>query len=267
MNQVKLQDCVKGMKELDDDIAQCVIIDPPYNIGKSFGNNTTKMSTSEYIDWCEGWLVESIRILKPNGTMFIYGFSEILMHIGVKIQSLFPQVSVRWLVWNYTNKVVPRLNGWQRSHESILCCTFTGCQPVFNLDAIRIPYTESFLKNSNGKVRKSTKGRFSSGETETVYTAHAKGALPRDVIQVPALAGGAGKKERGAYETKHPTQKPIKLTEILLKSCKQEDGLVVIPFVGSGTECLVAQRLGLTFIGFELNQEYIDLTNLRLADG
>jgi site-specific DNA-methyltransferase (adenine-specific) len=263
---IHLQDCVAGMKEIPDKSAQCVIIDPPYNIGKDFGNNSMKNSVSEYIQWSDKWLSETFRIISDTGTVFIYGFSEILMHVGVHIETTYPHISVRWLVWSYTNKVVPRLNGWQRTHESILCCSLTNFSPIFNTDIVRIPYTESFLKNANGKVRKSTKGRFSSGETDTIYTAHENGALPRDVIQCPALAGGAGKKERGPYETKHPTQKPLKLTEILLKSCMVDNGLVVIPFVGSGTECVVAKQLGLPFIGFELNQEYIELAMARLAD-
>lgn len=262
MNTILLQDCIDGMKNLQDKSAQCVIIDPPYNIGKDYKTNTTKMTMDDYLNWCEKWLTESFRIVKDNGTVFIYGLSEILMHVGVRIESQFPDISIRWLVWHYTNKAVPRLNGWQRSHESILCCTRKN--PIFNRDDIRVAYTDTFLKNSNGKSRKSTKGRFSKGEADTTYIAHPEGALPRDVIHCPALAGGAGKKERGGYETKHPTQKPLTLTETLLKSCKQEDGLVVVPFAGSGTECVVAKKLRLEFIGFELNQDYIDLANERL---
>lgn len=260
MEKIYNQDCILGMRELADDCAQCVIIDPPYNIGKKFGNNSTMLTLQKYIEWCDGWIKEAFRILNASGTVFIYGFSEILMHIGVHIETHYAHVKVKWLVWSYTNKVVPRLNGWQRTHESILCCT-TG-KHIFNRDEIRIPYSNTYLKNSNGKPRKSTKGRF--GSANTTYQAHENGALPRDVIQCPALAGGAGKKERGAYKIKHPTQKPIYLTQILLKSCKVKDGLVVVPFIGSGTECVVAKQLGLPFVGFELNQEYIDLTLERL---
>ena len=61
---------------------------------------------------------------------------------------------------------------------------------------------------------------------------------------------------------KHPTQKPFGLTERLFKSCKPEkDGLVVVPFVGSGSELVVAKKLDLNFIGFEINQDYIKLAN------
>ena len=189
--------------------------------------------------------------------MYIYGFSEILAFIRTRIYC-----NVRWLIWHYTNKVTPSLNFWQRTHESILCCYKN--KPIFNRDDVREPYTETFLKNAAGKVRKATKGRFSNGEKETTYTAHEGGALPRDVIKVPALAGGAGKKER----VDHPTQKPLSLCETLLKAAKNKEGetLVVVPFAGSGSECVAAKNELIKFIGFEINAEYIDICNIRLSN-
>jgi site-specific DNA-methyltransferase (adenine-specific) len=133
---------------------------------------------------------------------------------------------------------------------------------VFNRDAVREPYTDTFLKNAAGKVRKATKGRFSNGTKETIYTAHKDGALPRDVIKVAALAGGAGKKER----VNHPTQKPLALCDTLIKAALNEDSstLIVVPFAGSGSECVSAQKNNADFIGFEINSEYIAIANKRL---
>ena len=101
-----------------DESADIVICDPPYNIGKDFGNDSDKQKMDEYLMWCDEWVAECIRILKPQGTLYIYGFSEILAFIRVRIS-----INVRWIVWHYTNKVTPSLNNWQRTHESILCCT------------------------------------------------------------------------------------------------------------------------------------------------
>lgn len=252
-----------------------IIADPPYNIGKDFGNNRDKKDLEEYIGWCMVWIDEGLRCLKPDGTMFIYGFSEILAYLATNIQA-----NKRWLVWHYTNKNVASLNFWQRSHEGILC-VWKDKKPTFFRDAVREPYSETFLKNSAGKVRRSKKCRFSKGASTTVYNAHEKGALPRDVIKVPALAGGAGRSERHFFcktcdktylskdlenhrahtILKHPTQKPLLLTEKLLNSCLNQKGMVFIPFAGSGSECLVAKQLGHDFIGIEINEEYIQLAN------
>jgi len=252
-------DSLKILPTLEADSAQIIIADPPYNIGKDFGNDSDKQPMDEYLLWCEQWIKESLRILKPNGTMFIYGFSEILALILSKVPY---NINRRWIIWHYTNKNVPSLNFWQRSHESVI--VLWKSDKVFHRDDIREAYTEGFLNGAAGKERKATKGRFSKGDKKTTYTAHTNGALPRDVIKIPALAGGAGMNER----VDHPTQKPLALCDKLIRSCKQShsDGYVLIPFAGSGSECLAAKNIGLPFVGIELNAEYVKLINDRLKN-
>ncbi len=271
-NVIYNEDCILGMKRLPNECANIVIADPPYNIGKSFGllpngqpNNSDKQKMKQYLEWCEEWINESLRVLKPDGTLYIYGFSEILAYIRVLLEPIGQdsKCNVRWIVWHYTNKVTPSLNFWQRSHESILVCYKDSKNKVFNRDDIREEYTQGYLKGSAGKVRPSTKGRFSDGKTETVYNAHKDGALPRDVIKgIATLAGGAGKNER----VNHPTQKPLKICEKLLKASKKkgEENLVIVPFCGSGSECVSAKALGIKYISYELNEEYIKVANQRL---
>ena len=256
LNKIYNEDCISGLKKIKNNSVDIIICDPPYNIGKDFGNNSDKQDMTKYLEWCDNWIKECIRILKPNGTLYIYGFSEILSFIRVRID-----INVRWIIWHYTNKVTPSLNFWQRTHESILCCYKE--KPIFNRDNVREPYTENFLKNSVGKVRKSTKGRFSNGENETIYTAHENGALPRDVIKISALAGGAGKKER----VDHPTQKPLELCKKIIDASKNDENtLLVVPFAGSGSECVAAKKENINFIGFEINTKYIDICNDRLKN-
>jgi len=239
-----------------------------------------KREMSEYVRWSKSWMDESIRILKPTGTMFIYGFSEILAFLSVEMP-----INKRWLIWHYTNKNVASLNFWQRSHESIICAWKNN--PVFNRDEVREPYTEGFLNGAAGKIRKGTIGRYSSGGQETVYKAHEGGALPRDVIKIPALAGGAGMNERwficntcggNVFEprelkkhadheiVKHPTQKPLEICRKLIKSAMpKKDGVVLVPFVGTGAECAAAKELGQNYIGFEINPDYIKIAEKTIS--
>lgn len=273
LNTIVLGDVIEELRKLPDESCDIIIIDPPYNIGKDFGNNIDKRELQDYVAWAKSWIYEATRILKPTGTMFIYGFSEILAHLSVEIP-----LKKRWLIWHYTNKNVASLHSWQRSHEAILCVWKD--KPIFNRDEVREPYTEGFLNGAAGKVRKDTVGRFSKGGKETVYTAHEKGALPRDVIKVPALAGGAGmserwflcedcdgvfrpeelKKHRDHAVMKHPTQKPLELTKRLIKSAQPiRDGVVLVPFMGSGSECVATQELGMHYIGIEINPDYVKL--------
>lgn len=280
-------DCIVGMLSLPDNSADIIISDPPYNINKDFGNNHDNRPLNEYIDWSIKWINECLRILKDSGTMFIYGFPEILAHISVNL----PINKQRWLQWHYTNKNMPNLNFWQRSHESILCLWKN--KPIFNRDDIREPYTQGFLMGSAGRVRPAGKCRLSNnGGKDTIYHAHENGALPRDVFNISSLAGGASLKERNIYcktckrliePTKrkehnshdliiHPTQKPLDLTNKLIRSCKPKCKFnVLIPFCGSGSECKCTLMNGGNFISYELNEDYITLaqsvTNCEKASG
>ena len=256
-NKIYLEDCMSGLKRIDSQSAQCIMADPPYNLGKDFGNNKIKLTNREYVKWSKPWLAECKRILMNNGTMFIFGYSEIIPYLTVYLQDEL-DMSVRALIWHYTNRTVPSLKFWQRSHDTILCCWKKKHKPHFNRDNVRVPYTSAYLRNSAGKKRTTTKGRF--GIKETTYNAHKKGALPRDVIKFPCLAGGSGKNER----VDHPTQKPLKVCTYLLKSCQQKEGDLVVPFSGSGTECVAAKCLKINYIGFEINKDYLKIANDRL---
>lgn len=219
-----------------------------------------------------------MRLLKPTGTLFIYGFDEILAHIS----TMLPYDRQRWLVWHYTNKNVANLDFWQRSHESIICAWKD--RPLFNTDEVREPYTDGFVKGSAGRKRPIT-GTGRGGQKESVYNANPLGALPRDVIAVPALAGGSALPERIMWcETcgtmvdphlrkdhlqhdllVHPTQKPRKLTERLIKSCRPEGEFnVLIPFYGSGSECLVVKEMGGKFLSFDLNERYVKMARANI---
>jgi site-specific DNA-methyltransferase (adenine-specific) len=280
LNKIILGDALAELKKLADESCDVVVVDPPYNIGKDFGNNIDKRELSEYVFWCKEWINECIRVMKPSGTMFIYGFSEILAYLSVEIP-----INKRWLIWHYTNKNVASLNFWQRSHEAIICAWKD--RPLFNRDEVREPYTEGFLNGAAGKIRKGTPGRFSKEGKETIYKAHEGGALPRDVIKIPALAGGAGMIERwflcktcdDVFEPrelkkhekheiiKHPTQKPLEISrKLILSATPKKDGVVLVPFVGTGSECVAAKELGKSYIGFEINPDYIRIAEKFLSN-
>lgn len=63
---------------------------------------------------------------------------------------------------------------------------------------------------------------------------------------------------------KHPTQKPLALLERIIKATSKEGDLVLDPFNGSGTTGVAAVKLGRRYVGIDLNEEYLDLTNRRI---
>ena len=277
-NLVHCGDVIDLLSQTGDLKFKSIIADPPYNISKDFGNSRDSMPLTEYVVWSISWIQLCLDRLDTEGLLFVYGFPEILAHISVN----FDLNNQRILVWHYTNKTSPNSKFWQRSYESILVL-WNGSRPSLNIDLIREPYTDAYL-GCAGKVRKETKGRF--GDKETTYNVNDKGALPRDVLKVSALAGGAGKKERyflckdcnsvfplselaqhSEHETViHPTQKPLNLTKKLILSTLDglNPGNILIPFAGSGAECLAAKQLGQNYLGFDLNPDYVQLSNLTL---
>ena len=274
MNKIHCGDFLHISKMLHSEKFDVVIADPPYNIGKDFGNDSDSRSLPEYVEWTKNWLSICLDCLSNKGVIYMYGFAEILAHIAVQ----YPLDKQRWLVWHYTNKTVPSSKFWQRSHESILCL-WKDKRPKLNIDAIREPYTKTYDR-CIGKTRRETKGRYSRNGRTTIYNGHANGALPRDVIKVAALAGGAGNKERwfvcqdcgnrlfAPAEMKHhtnhnliqhPTQKPMALTRRLLLSVGGGGQTALIPFAGSGSECVVAKELGFSFFAAEINKDFVSL--------
>ena len=277
LNTVHCGDVLNLMQKLQgDNIFDVVIADPPYNIGKDFGNDSDCQALPDYLAWCEQWIGECMRLVKPSAPVYIYGYPEILAHIAVRL----PLHQQRWMVWHYTNKTVPTSKFWQRSHESILCI-WKGTRPQLQVDAVREQYTPSFLNGAAGKTRKETFCRYSSKGKKTIYAAHPNGALPRDVIKIPALAGGAGFVERWFYcktcarlcqpneaakhqdhnTIRHPTQKPLALSKKLIASAAKSGGHVLLPFAGSGSECVPAKSLGVHFYAAEINTDFATLAN------
>ncbi|MGI9297280.1 MAG: DNA-methyltransferase [Gammaproteobacteria bacterium] len=282
-NKIRCGDALPMLRAIpQNDIFDVVVADPPYNIGKDFGNDSDSRPLPDYLRWCDEWIGECLRLAKDGAPMYIYGYPEILAHIAVRR----PPDAQRWLVWHYTNKTVPTSRFWQRSHESILCL-WKGARPRLNVDAVREEYTETFLKNAAGKVRRETFCRYSSKGRKTIYAAHPKGALPRDVLKISALAGGAGYAERWFYcktcrrlcepreaeahraheVVRHPTQKPAALGTKLISSAAKPGGFALIPFAGSGSECVAAKAAGINFFAAEINPDYARLANAWLKTG
>ena len=127
---------LKNHPDLGTESAQIVIADPPYNIGKDFGNKSDKQPMGEYLKWCDEWIKDAFcefyaRMVQCSST----AASEILALILARIPE---EVNRRWVVWHYTNKTTPSLNFWQRSHRSII--VLWKDSKVFHRDDVKTIY-------------------------------------------------------------------------------------------------------------------------------
>ena len=247
-----LGDAVVWLKSLDANSADLIFADPPYNIRKAEWDSFE--SQAEYVRWSLQWIEQAARVLKPTGTLYVCGFSEILADLRLPAARFFR--GCRWLVWHYKNKANLG-SDWGRSHESILhfrkSRTFTS-----NVDDARIPYGNHTLKypeHPQAETSQYGNGKESQGR---LWHPHPRGAKPRDVTEIPTTCNGMHEK------TPHPTQKPEELLRKLVLTASNPGDLVIDPFVGSGTTAVVAEQLKRQWQGCDISTEYCDWAIQRI---
>jgi site-specific DNA-methyltransferase (adenine-specific) len=248
--QLHLGDSARWLASLPPASVDLVFADPPYNIQKAGWDSFE--SQEAYIQWSMAWIEPAARALKPTGSLYICGFSEILADLKHPASRLFD--GCRWLVWHYKNKANLGTD-WGRSHESILHLRKSRAFRL-RVDAVRIPYGDHTLRYPTHPQAASS--HYGSGRPHT-WTPNPLGAKPKDVIELPTTCNGMGEK------TPHPTQKPEVLLRRLVLAATDADDLVVDPFSGSGTTLVVAQQLGRRWAGCDLDPEYNRWAATRIA--
>ena len=108
-------DSLQWLKNIRDESVDLIFADPPYNIKKADWDRFD--SQEQYIKWSMLWIAETARILKPTGSLYICGFSEVLADLKHPAMKYF--AGCKWLIWYYRNKANLG-HDWGRSHESIL---------------------------------------------------------------------------------------------------------------------------------------------------
>lgn len=210
-----------------------IIADPPYNLGKDYGNNHDLKGFDEYLDFTNKWLSEAKRVLKDDGTIYVFmgvRFISYLYNILEKEQDLYFN---SWICWHYTQGL-GKTKGFSPRHDDILM--FTKSKKFnFYLDNIRIP--QKYYRSKNNM----------------------RGANSGDVWLFSHVHYCNENRQ------KHPTQKPEGLIERMVLASTSEGDYVVDPFSGSGTTLRVCQQLNRRCLGIELNPEYVENTKKRLS--
>lgn len=247
---------LKFASSLPDQSVDLAIVDPPYNSSKGgewkwnqsgalpgFGGDWKKvdetwddMSLSDYFAFTLSWLKELKRLVKPTGSMWLHGTYHNSGIINFALQLLEIEM-INEVVWFKRNSF-PNLSGRRltASHETILWA-HTGKQRRYYFDYAR---SKAFHDPSD---------RMKDA-----------GKQMRTVWDVP---NNKGRSE--LMHGKHPTQKPLRLSQRMIQLSARPGDLCLVPFAGSGSECVAAQREGLRFIGCEIAPEFVELARTRLA--
>jgi site-specific DNA-methyltransferase (adenine-specific) len=251
-------DSITWLKSLPSGSVDMIFADPPYNIKKADWDNFE--SQEEYIKFSIQWIEQAARVLKPDGTLFVCGFSEILADLKHPATKFFK--SCRWIIWHYKNKANLG-SDWGRSHESILHFRKTK-NFTFNIDDIRIPYNGHTLKYpSHPQAETSQYGNGKNGNH--VWKPNPLGAKPKDVLEVPQDIIEIPTTCNGMHEkTPHPTQKPEELLRKLILASSNRGDTIIDPFCGSGTTPVCAEQLKRKWMACDLSPEYLEWTVNRV---
>jgi len=235
-------DCVNELKNISVNSVDLIVTDPPFNIGKNYGNGfKDRMKKEQYIEWCKQWLKECIRVLKDGGALYLFNYPENNAYLMPFLDEYLN--FRRWMTWHYPVNTGMSPTNFTRSQHSILFYIKGEKPKLFNKKEIAEPY-----RNPTDKRIKELIKNGSNGKT------------PYDVFQFNIV------KNVSKSKTEHPCQLPEKLIEIFIKASSQKYDIVLDPFGGSFTTSVVAKKLERNSISIELNPKFCDIGKKRLSN-
>lgn len=239
MDKVELKticgDTLEKLREIPDESIDLIVTDPPYNLNKDYGKSQDKLEFEEYLEFSRSWIAEAKRVLKKDGTIYIFMGMRYISYLFSILEQEFGFTFNSWITWYYTQGI-GKTKGFSPRHDDILMFTKNSKKFTFNLDDIRVP--QKFYRSINNM----------------------RGANPGNVWEFSHMH--YCNKNRQS----HPTQKPEGLYERMILASSNLGDTVLDPFLGSGTCLRVCQHTGRNGIGIDLNPEYIEMTEERLKE-
>lgn len=238
-------DALEVLQQIPDESIDLIFVDPPYNIGKNFAGRKDKWKTDkDYLDWCYQWIDLCIQKVKPNGSLYLMTSTQFMPYFDLYVRDKVTILSR--IVWSYDSSGVQAKNYFGSMYEPILYCVKNKNNYTFNSDDILVE-AKTGAKRKLIDYRKDPPQPY---KTEKV---------PGNVWYFARV-----RYRMEEYEN-HPTQKPIRLLERIIKASSNEGDVVLDPFCGTFTTCFVAQQLKRRFIGIEIQEEYFKIGLRRLG--
>jgi site-specific DNA-methyltransferase (adenine-specific) len=246
-DKILCQDIFTALPHLPDACVDLLFADPPYNLTKTFNDRRfKKTSVEQYAEWLDSWLAQTVRLLKPNASVYICGdweSSAAIHRVGEKY--FIPRNRITW----EREKGRGAKSNWKKCSEDIWFFTVSD-DYYFDVDAVMLkrqviaPYTDR-----NGAPKdwiESEDGRFRLTHPSNLWTD----------LTVPYWSM--------PENTDHPTQKPEKLLAKIILASSRAGDLVFDPFNGCGTTTVVARKLGRHYLGVEFDETYCCFAQKRL---
>ncbi|MGH9684580.1 MAG: DNA-methyltransferase [Candidatus Acidiferrales bacterium] len=247
VNKIICGDVLDVCSGLPKSFVDLLILDPPYNLAKTFGNEVFReISLDRYEEYFEERLIKLLPVLKTTATLYVCGDwrSSAALH---RVLERYVVVRNR-ITWEREKGRGAKTN-WKNSSEDIWFCTISD-EYFFDVEAVKLKrkVIAPYRQNGNPKDWQETEdGGFRFTHPSNLWTD----------LTVPFWSM--------PENTDHPTQKPEKLIAKLILASSRQGEVVFDPFLGSGTTAVVAKKLGRTFLGVELDEWYSCLSAKRLA--
>ena len=229
---------------LADRSVDLVVADPPYCLGKDYGNDSDLMAPDEFLEWSKAWITAVAPKIKDTGSIYVFTTWRFSPEIFSFMKTRLTMVNE--IIWD---RKVPSMGGTTRRFSSVhdtIGFFAKSKDYFFDLDAVRIPYDQETKKARTRSIFVGKKW------LEIGYN-------PKDVWSVSRLHRLHHEREN------HPTQKPLAIIERMVKSSCPEMGVVLDPFAGSGTTIEACLKHNRRCIAFEINPDYCSLIRERIG--
>ena len=242
INKIHQGDCLELMKDIPDKSVDMVLCDLPYG--------TTACKWDSIINLKELWK-HYRRIIKPNGAI-VLTCSQPFTSILVNSNLLMFRYEWIWKKSKASNFLLARKQPL-KEHENIVVFSKkrhnyypqkTDGKPYFRggiKDKHLNPEVSNTIPNYHKHIRQSKDGKRFPRTIQKFTTAEFEGKF-------------------------HPTQKPVKLFEYLIKTYTQEDDVILDNAIGSGTTAIACLNTKRNFIGIELDKEYVKVAEKRIKE-
>lgn len=238
-------DCFECLCDVEDGTVDLVFSDPPYNIGKRFGDFIDAWpSDKDYAEWCYKWIELCIKKMKPNGSFYVMTSTQAMPYLDLWLRDKLTILSR--IVWHYDSSGVQAKKYYGSLYEPILFCVKDPKNYTFNASDIEV-------EARTGATRKLIDYR------KEVPTPYKTTKVPGNTWYIPRV-----RYRMPEYE-EHPSQKPEALLERIIKASSNPGGLVLDPFAGTFTTCAVAQKLGRQTIGIDMHEDFFKIGLRRLG--
>ena len=282
-------DCVKELREIPDRTIDLIILDPPYwkVIGEEWDYKWR--TKNDYADWCKQWIDELGRVIKLSGSMYLFGYlrnlvyvyeamrnagfifrQQIIINKGIKAiggratkgYKMFPNVTESLLYFVFDSKPFIKRLLLERQKELNLTSFQINSQLGVKANGGGV---WSLYTGNNILAQVPTKKMWDKLQNVLKFSYPYEELSPVFNIEM-GITDVWGDIDYYKEERFHPTQKPVPLLERIIRTSTKEGMVVLDPFLGAGSTAVACIRLNRHYIGIEIDEGYVKLTEKRIED-